>query len=137
MTNGWSLCELYRTLETPGANRLRDAYGTSASDDILAFLLNLNLTCAARETAGAPHYSARLARLRPESSNLRERGRRESGLTRSTPGQTIYGGSARESGHAPTFHAAFRAQRSLAGAERGLAWRSSALGRMTSGAVSE
>jgi hypothetical protein len=24
--NGWSLRELYRTLETPGANRLRDAH---------------------------------------------------------------------------------------------------------------
>ena len=63
--NGWSLRDLYRTLETPGANRLRDAhvaldtavraaYGMSASDDILAFLLNLNLTCAACETVCAP-----------------------------------------------------------------------------------
>jgi len=50
--NGWSLRELYRVLETPGANRLCDAhaaldiaahtdYGMSARDDILAFLLNL------------------------------------------------------------------------------------------------
>ena len=48
--NGWSLRDLYRTLETPGANRLRDAhaaldsavraaYGMKATEDPLAFLL--------------------------------------------------------------------------------------------------
>ncbi len=60
---GWSLRELYRTLELPGANPLRDAqdaldtavrnaYGMGAKDDVLAFLLALNLTCAAKEKAG-------------------------------------------------------------------------------------
>jgi hypothetical protein len=60
--NGWSLRELYRTLEPPGANRLRDAhaaldsavrtaYGMNASEDPLAFLLKLNLDLAAKECA--------------------------------------------------------------------------------------
>ncbi len=54
---------LYRTLELPGANPLktahaaldaavREAYGMSAEADPLAFLLDLNLACAAREKAG-------------------------------------------------------------------------------------
>ena len=61
----WSLRDLYRTLETPGANRLRDAqakldaavraaYGMPKSADILAFLLALNQVCAAKEAAGEP-----------------------------------------------------------------------------------
>ena len=60
---GWSLRDLYRTLEEPGANPLRDAqarldmavraaYGLPKDADILAFLLDLNLACAAREAAG-------------------------------------------------------------------------------------
>ena len=59
----WSLRDLYRTLEEPGANPLRDAqarldaavraaYGMPKDADILAFLLDLNLACAAREAAG-------------------------------------------------------------------------------------
>jgi hypothetical protein len=47
---GWSLRELYRTLETPGANRLRDAHaalgsavravhGMKQDEDPFAFLL--------------------------------------------------------------------------------------------------
>ena len=55
--NGWSLRDLYRTLETPGTNRLRDAqaaldsavraaYGMKESEDTLAFLLRLNLELA-------------------------------------------------------------------------------------------
>jgi hypothetical protein len=59
----WSLRDLYRTLEEPGANPLRDAqnrldaavraaYGMAKDADILAFLLDLNLTCAAREATG-------------------------------------------------------------------------------------
>jgi hypothetical protein len=59
----WSLRDLYRTLEEPGANPLRDAqnrldaavrsaYGMAKDADILAFLLELNLACAAREAAG-------------------------------------------------------------------------------------
>jgi len=61
--NGWSLRKLYRTLETPGANRLRDAqtaldsavrvaYGMEASEDPLAFLLSLNLELADLEAKG-------------------------------------------------------------------------------------
>ncbi len=59
----WSLRDLYRTLEEPGANPLRDAqarldeavcaaYGMAADADPLAFLLALNQACAAREAAG-------------------------------------------------------------------------------------
>ena len=62
-TNGWSLRDLYRTLETPGTNRLRDAhaaldaavrttYVMKDNDDTLAFLLRLNLKCAALECEG-------------------------------------------------------------------------------------
>ena len=62
-TNGWSLRDLYRTLETPGTNRLRDAqaaldsavraaYGMKDSEDTLAFLLRLNLELASKEAGG-------------------------------------------------------------------------------------
>jgi hypothetical protein len=58
--NGWSLRDLYRTLETPGTNRLRvahaaldaavrAAYGMNATEDTLAFLLALNLELADKE----------------------------------------------------------------------------------------
>ena len=61
--NGWSLRELYKSLETPGANRLRDAhttldaavraaYGMKPDEDILAFLLKLNLELAGKEANG-------------------------------------------------------------------------------------
>ena len=61
--NGWSLRDLYRTLETPGTNRLRDAhaaldtavraaYGMKDSEDTLAFLLCLNLELAEKEAEG-------------------------------------------------------------------------------------
>ena len=61
----WSLRDIYRTLEEPGANPLRDAqarldeavraaYGMPEDADILAFLLALNQACAAREAAGEP-----------------------------------------------------------------------------------
>ena len=61
----YSLRDLYRTLDDPGANPLRDAhadldaavraaYGMAADADPLAFLLELNLACAAREKAGEP-----------------------------------------------------------------------------------
>jgi hypothetical protein len=60
---GYSLRELYRTLEEPGANPLRDAhtrldaavraaYGMPKTADPLAFLLALNLALAAKEKAG-------------------------------------------------------------------------------------
>ena len=63
--NDWSLRELYRTLETPGENRLRDAhavldsavhaaYGMKETEDILAFLLKLNLELADKESKGEP-----------------------------------------------------------------------------------
>lgn len=63
--NGWSLRELYKTLETPGENKLRDAqdaldtavraaYGMKPGDDILAFLLKLNLELAEKEKKGDP-----------------------------------------------------------------------------------
>src|SRR5207237_2718136 len=58
-----SLRDLYRTLEQPGDNPLRDAharldaavraaYGMAGGADPLAFLLELNLSCAAKEKAG-------------------------------------------------------------------------------------
>ena len=61
--NGWSLRELYRTLETPGDNKLRDAhaaldaavraaYGMKENEEILAFLLKLNLELADKESKG-------------------------------------------------------------------------------------
>ena len=61
--NDWSLRDLYRTLDLPGTNRLRTAhatldaavraaYGMKPDDDILAFLLKLNLELAAQETQG-------------------------------------------------------------------------------------
>ena len=60
---GYSLRALYRTLEEPGANPLRDAharldaavraaYGMDAKADPLTFLLALNLALAARERTG-------------------------------------------------------------------------------------
>ena len=60
---GYSLRALYRTLDTPGANPLREAhtrldtatraaYAMPKAADPLAFLLALNLTLAAKETAG-------------------------------------------------------------------------------------
>jgi len=59
----YSLRQLYRTLEQPGDNPLREAharldaavraaYGMSQDADPLAFLLELNLACAAKEKAG-------------------------------------------------------------------------------------
>ena len=61
--NNWSLRDLYRTLDLPGKNPLRDmqdalddavrsAYGMKAKADPLAFLLDLNHQLAAAETAG-------------------------------------------------------------------------------------
>lgn len=59
----WSLRDLYRTLDEPGSNPLRDAqtkldnavraaYCMPKDADILAFLLALNQTCATKEAAG-------------------------------------------------------------------------------------
>ena len=72
--NNWSLRDLYRTLELPGDNPLREAhteldaavrtaYGMKAhrgdklpgsSDEVLAFLLALNHAVAEREKRGEP-----------------------------------------------------------------------------------
>jgi hypothetical protein len=63
--NGWSLRALYKSLEIPGDNKLRDAhtaldaaaraaYGIKPDEDILAFLLQLNLTLAEQEAKGQP-----------------------------------------------------------------------------------
>jgi type II restriction/modification system DNA methylase subunit YeeA len=60
-----SFRELYRSLELPGASPMkdaqakldqavRDAYGMGKSQDVLAFLLDLNQTVANRENAGEP-----------------------------------------------------------------------------------
>jgi hypothetical protein len=60
-----ALRDLYRTLDEPGANPLRDAqakldaavraaYAMPKGADILTFLLALNQTCAAKEAAGEP-----------------------------------------------------------------------------------
>ena len=62
---GYSLRDLYRTLDDPGVNPLRDAhaaldaavraaYQMPADADLLGFLLELNLACAARERANEP-----------------------------------------------------------------------------------
>jgi hypothetical protein len=59
----YSLRDLYRTLDQPGDNPLRDAhealdtavraaYGMTDNTDPLAFLLDLNIACAAKEKAG-------------------------------------------------------------------------------------
>ena len=59
------MCGLYRTLDLPGKNPLRDAqdalddavryaYGMAAKADPLAFLLDLNHQLAAAEKAGTP-----------------------------------------------------------------------------------
>lgn len=61
----WSLRDIYRTLEEPGSNPLRDAqakldtavraaYAMPKDADILAFLLQLNQSCAAKEAAKEP-----------------------------------------------------------------------------------
>jgi hypothetical protein len=63
--NDWSLRDLYRTLEAPGENPLRNvhtaldtavrrAYGMEEDEDALAFLLKLNLQLAAKESKGEP-----------------------------------------------------------------------------------
>jgi hypothetical protein len=79
--NGWSLRDLYRTLEIPGANKLRDAhaaldvavraaYGMTPDEDILAFLLKLNLDCAEREARGELITPPGLPAFVPEPESL-------------------------------------------------------------------
>jgi hypothetical protein len=80
-SNGWSLRDLYRTLETPGANRLRDAhaaldsavraaYGMKEQEDLLAFLLCLNLELAGMETNGQPIAAPGLPCLVPKPEDF-------------------------------------------------------------------
>jgi hypothetical protein len=63
--NKWTFRELYRTLDVPGENPLRqahndldkavrNAYGMKPGDDTLAFLLRLNQEVADRESQGLP-----------------------------------------------------------------------------------
>jgi hypothetical protein len=63
--NGWSLRDLYRTLDLPGDNPLRNvqlgldsavraAYGIEPGENDLEFLLNLNLQTSAFEEQGLP-----------------------------------------------------------------------------------
>jgi len=79
--NGWSLRDLYRTLDTLGTNRLRDdhatldaavraAYGMKQEEDPVAFLLNLNLQLAHLESRGQPISSPGLARLATNADEL-------------------------------------------------------------------
>jgi hypothetical protein len=80
-SNGWSLRDLYRTLETPGANRLRDAhaaldsavraaYGMRQDEDPLAFLLRLNLELADNEAKGQSITPPGLAVASKEASEF-------------------------------------------------------------------
>ncbi len=79
--NGWSLRELYKSLETPGENRLRDAhaaldtavraaYGMKPDEDILAFLLKLNLELADKEAKGEPITPPGLPSIYPDAKKL-------------------------------------------------------------------
>jgi hypothetical protein len=79
--NGWSLRELYKSLETPGENRLRAAhaaldaavraaYGMKPAEDILAFLLKLNLELADKETKGEPITPPGLPSNYPDAKKL-------------------------------------------------------------------
>lgn len=77
----YSLRQLYRTLEQPGDNPLRDAharldtavraaYGMSEDADPLAFLLELNLACAAKEKAGEKIHPPGLTLAPNEQENF-------------------------------------------------------------------
>jgi hypothetical protein len=79
--HSWSLRELYRTLDTPGTNRLRsahesldkavrEAYGMKPKDDILEFLLKLNLELAERESRGEPIQGPGLPSTYPDPTKL-------------------------------------------------------------------
>jgi hypothetical protein len=79
--NNWSLRELYKSLETPGENRLRAAhaaldaavrraYNMKPDEDILAFLLKLNLELAERESKGEPIAPPGLPIFYPDPQKL-------------------------------------------------------------------
>lgn len=72
---------VYRTLELPGKNPLKDAhaaldaavlaaYGFAPGDDLLARLLALNLDVAARERAGSPVTAPGVPPGHPDPSRL-------------------------------------------------------------------
>jgi hypothetical protein len=72
---------LYRTLELPGANPLKDAhaaldaavlaaYGFSTKKDLLAQLLTLNLEVAARIERGEPVTAPSVPRNYPDPTKL-------------------------------------------------------------------
>jgi hypothetical protein len=76
-----SLRALYRTLELPGANPLKDAhaaldaavltaYGFSAKKDLLAQLLALNQQVAARIEQGLPVTAPGVPKLYPDPQQL-------------------------------------------------------------------
>jgi len=79
--NNWSLRELYKSLETPGENALRAAhaaldaavraaYNMKPDEDILAFLLKLNLELADKESKGEPITPPGLPKNFPDPQNL-------------------------------------------------------------------
>ena len=72
---------LYRTLELPGANPLKDAhaaldaavpaaYGFSAKEDLLAQLLSLNLAVAGKIERGEPVVPPGVPRNYPDAKKL-------------------------------------------------------------------
>jgi hypothetical protein len=79
--NNWSLRDLYRTLDLPGKNPLRDmqdaldeavrsAYGMKAKADPLTFLLDLNHQVAAAEKAGTAIIGPGLPPCVPEPADF-------------------------------------------------------------------
>lgn len=74
-------CALYRTLELPGANPLKDAhaaldaavlaaYGFSAKKDLLAQLLALNQEVVAKTEAGSPVTAPGVPKNYPDAKKL-------------------------------------------------------------------
>ena len=98
--NGWSLRDLYRTLETPGTNRLRDAhaaldsavraaYGMKEKEDTLAFLLRLNLDLADVGSERRNHNPARPAPKLCQPGRLYQRRLHQFAPTMTTDGNQV------------------------------------------------
>ena len=109
--NGWSLREIYRTLETPGDNKLRAAhaaldsavraaYGMKPEEDILAFLLKLNLELAAQEAKGEPITPPGLPAFVPAPQTFIS----TDCVTAEGPGHSEDGSTAQASAAAAHFH---------------------------------